>query len=408
VYNWGIVRRVLGTLLFVFFNATGVEAQVSECESFDDDRNGSVETADVGPLIEEYVAVSECMSTDFSAELLCEPYDANGDSSVSLYDFLALMTMRERYTQCTGSLVAEQPECAQSDVNSDGRVDFQDSIEIEHFIDRFRPCWGADLSALRCAWVDFDGDATVSSLDQDIWVEHLNAFQSCLGPPVASIEELWISHDRLMSLPMSGPAWGRIFAEAGTPYQTPDLSDQNDRVDTRTLAKALVGVRTSREDLIDEARRALRAVTYDASERGANSLAVARGLVAYIFAADILDLAVRDPALDSDFREKLRFLRDAGRNCALPGRRSRSLRGRSGPSDLARRRGYGRSIPFRRALVAGRRGPSGRNQPAQCQSRWNRYRRCTAGRDAPWGLTRQSTRADRISLGSIAGRNRYD
>ena len=46
MYNWGIVRRVLGTLLFVFFNAAGVEAQASECESFDDDRNGSVEMAD--------------------------------------------------------------------------------------------------------------------------------------------------------------------------------------------------------------------------------------------------------------------------------------------------------------------------------------------------------------------------
>lgn len=313
MYNWGIVRRVLGTLLFVFFNAVGVEAQVSECESFDDDRNGSIEMADAGPLIDEALAVTACMSTDFSAERVCEPYDANGDSSVSLDDYGALAAMRVRYTQCVSAVVLEQPECTQSDANGDGRVNLLDGIEIERFIDRYWSCLGADLSVLRCAWVDFDGDGTVSSLDQSISSGHWNVFESCLGTHLGSVESegLWISEDRLMSLPTSGSAWERVFAEATTPYATPDLSDQDDDADTRTLAKALVGVRISREDLIGEARRALRAVTYGASENGANSLAVARGLVAYVFAADILNLAVRDPALDSDFRAKLRTLRDA-------------------------------------------------------------------------------------------------
>jgi len=314
VYNWAIVRRVLGTLLFVFFNAAEVEAQVSECESFDDDRNGSIERADAGPLIEEYLTVSECISTNFSAELICEPYDTNADSSVDLGDYAALEMISEQLTRCYGALVAEQPDCAESDVTGDGLVGFRDRVEVGYLMDRFESCLGADLSILHCASVDFDDDATVSSADESIMYEHLTAFVSCLGTRVGSIEGLWISHDRLMSLPTSGSAWERVSAEATAPYRTPDLSDQNDTADVRTLAKALVGVRMSREDLIDEARRALRAVTYDASESGASSLAVARGLIAYVFAADILDLDVRDPALDSAFREKLRFLRDTDLN----------------------------------------------------------------------------------------------
>lgn len=305
-----VMTCVFGALFFFLDLAGGAWAQDAACDPWDHNRNGIIEIPDMGPLFSQQLMMSECLSTNLSAAQRCEPFDADGDSIIGVRDFAGIQAMHSQFLTCFDSLVAERPDCAALDDSGDGRITNVDYMLVGRRVAQYRSCVGVDLSVLDCRSVDFDGDATVSLRDQGILYERLEAFQGCLGSRVAALDGLWISHERLMALPTQGPAWQNVLAEATSSYLEPDLSDQNDPANTRTLAKALVGVRLSRPALIDQVRRALRAVTYGRSETGARSLAVGRELVAYVLAADIIDLATRDPALDEDFRAKLAYLRE--------------------------------------------------------------------------------------------------
>ena len=125
------------------------------------------------------------------------------------------------------------------------------------------------------------------------------------GPPLRA--GIWISHDRLERLPEHGAAWRELRRIADEPMGHADLSDQDGDHDVRVLAIALVSARTGSDRL----RRKAAAGIMDAigTERGGRTLALARGLVAYVVAADLIDLRRYDADRDRVFRRWLRGVR---------------------------------------------------------------------------------------------------
>ena len=115
---------------------------------------------------------------------------------------------------------------------------------------------------------------------------------------------IWIGAEEIAALPTSGPAWENLRAEADEPTGTPDLSNQDDDVNVRVLAKALVFARTGdaryRTEVIDACRRAI------GTEDGGRTLALGRELAAYVIAADLVGLP---PDLDAPFRSWLASVR---------------------------------------------------------------------------------------------------
>jgi hypothetical protein len=112
---------------------------------------------------------------------------------------------------------------------------------------------------------------------------------------------IWISRAEIMALPMSGPAWNALKAQADKPAGIPKLSDQNQNNNVYVLAKALVHVRTGVESYRTEVRQNCMAAIN--TELGGRTLALGRELAAYVIAADLVGL---EPAEDVVFREWLR------------------------------------------------------------------------------------------------------
>lgn len=124
-----------------------------------------------------------------------------------------------------------------------------------------------------------------------------------VGPAWAG-KGIWIGAEQIAALPTSGAAWENLRAEADEPTGTPDLSNQDDDVNVRVLAKALVFARTGdaryRTEVIDACRRAI------GTEDGGRTLALGRELAAYVIAADLVGLP---PDLDAPFRSWLAAVR---------------------------------------------------------------------------------------------------
>jgi hypothetical protein len=108
---------------------------------------------------------------------------------------------------------------------------------------------------------------------------------------------LWISHQEIRRLPMSGPAWERLLQTANALADTPNVALQDQMNDVQVMAKALVYVRTGNESyrnqVVDNIRRA------QGTEVGARTLAIGFSLPAYVIAADLVELS---PADDANFR----------------------------------------------------------------------------------------------------------
>ncbi len=119
---------------------------------------------------------------------------------------------------------------------------------------------------------------------------------------------IWISREELGLLPTSGPAWEQVLEVANMKAGKPDLNDQDDPVNGRVLAKALVFARLGEETYRDDVVKALDSVTYKNSEKGGNTLALGRELAAYVIAADLINLPQHDPQLNADFEDRLREL----------------------------------------------------------------------------------------------------
>jgi len=128
------------------------------------------------------------------------------------------------------------------------------------------------------------------------------------GPGAAGLRPgIWISSAELRKLPEHGPAWRRLVEIAHRHPGHPDLSNKDDEDDTNALAAALVAARTGDGDLRRKAGRLVAAAI--GTERGGRTLGLGRGLVAYVVAADLIDLRRLDPQTDASFREWLRAVR---------------------------------------------------------------------------------------------------
>jgi len=125
----------------------------------------------------------------------------------------------------------------------------------------------------------------------------LTATFSPLPTPLAS--GLLTNANELSVLPATGMRWERMKFFADLPNGAPNLSDQDDSVNVRILAKALIYARTGqasyRNDVIAACMSAI------GTEQGVDgrTLALGRELVAYVIAADLVGLP---PAEDATFR----------------------------------------------------------------------------------------------------------
>ncbi len=120
--------------------------------------------------------------------------------------------------------------------------------------------------------------------------------------PSGPQDGIWISHDEIMTLPMSGPAWDALKEQADQPAGTPDLSNQDQMNNVYVLAKALVYVRTGEETYRSEVRQAcLDAID---TELGGRTLALGRELAAYVIAADLVGLEPDEDVLFRDWLER--------------------------------------------------------------------------------------------------------
>ena len=119
---------------------------------------------------------------------------------------------------------------------------------------------------------------------------------------------IWISREEIGRLPTSGPAWEKVLEIANKKAGGPDLNDKDDPVNVRVLAKALLFARLGEEAYRADVVKALKSVTYENSEKGGNTLALGRELVAYVIAADLINLPQHDPQLNADLEDRLRQL----------------------------------------------------------------------------------------------------
>jgi hypothetical protein len=120
-------------------------------------------------------------------------------------------------------------------------------------------------------------------------------------PPPADGRGIWISHEEIARLPMSGPAWDALKEHADAPAGVPVVSDQDQDNNVDVLAKALVHVRTGIESYRTEVRQNCMAAID--TELGGRTLALGRELAAYVIAADLVGL---EPAEDVAFQAWLR------------------------------------------------------------------------------------------------------
>ncbi len=111
---------------------------------------------------------------------------------------------------------------------------------------------------------------------------------------------IWLTRGEIIELPMSGPAFTAMLAEANATWLAPDLSNQDQDNNVQVLAGALVYVRTGTESYRTKVRQACMAAID--TELGGETLALGRELCAYVIAADLVGLT---PSEDVTFREWL-------------------------------------------------------------------------------------------------------
>jgi hypothetical protein len=124
--------------------------------------------------------------------------------------------------------------------------------------------------------------------------------------PPASGKGIWITPAELKGLPRRGNAWESMRAAARDLGEA-EIANQDSQHDVRTLAAALVYARTGWERYREKSARAI--VEAIGTERAGSVLALARNLVAYVVAADLVDLRTYDGAGDARFRSWLRRVR---------------------------------------------------------------------------------------------------
>ena len=118
---------------------------------------------------------------------------------------------------------------------------------------------------------------------------------------------IWLTQGEILALPRKGAAWRRLKAVADGDLGHANISDQNSKHDVRTLAVALAYVRTGRESYRSKAAGAIMSAI--GTEHGGRTLALGRNLVAYVIAADLINLRAYDSGRNALFTAWLRSVR---------------------------------------------------------------------------------------------------
>src|SRR3989344_2387410 len=115
---------------------------------------------------------------------------------------------------------------------------------------------------------------------------------------------IWISQAEVQALPMSGSAWNGIKSAADSNCSTPDLANQDDAANVCVMAKALVFTRTGVARYRTDVTTALGSIINSGTYNG-RALALGRELIAYVIAADLIDLKTFNPTMNGQFRAKI-------------------------------------------------------------------------------------------------------
>jgi hypothetical protein len=111
--------------------------------------------------------------------------------------------------------------------------------------------------------------------------------------PPARTTGIWVSPAQLQRLPMRGAAWEALKETADDRLRKAKIRNQNSEHDTRVLAAALVYARTGQRGYRNKAASGIMAAV--GTERRGRTLALARNLLGYVIAADLIDLKHFDP-----------------------------------------------------------------------------------------------------------------
>ena len=126
-------------------------------------------------------------------------------------------------------------------------------------------------------------------------------------PPPGGLAGALYSASSVASLPMSGPAWTALKAQADKAIGSPNISDQDDAADINVLAAGLVFARTGDMAYRTKAIAAIKAAVQ--TENGGRTLALARNLPGYVVAANLVNLPAVDPTFNENtFKPWLRSL----------------------------------------------------------------------------------------------------
>ncbi len=112
--------------------------------------------------------------------------------------------------------------------------------------------------------------------------------------PAKRASGIWANAAELSSLPITGVNWTNMKAEADLPAFAPNLANQNDSLNVRVMAKALVYARTGIASYREEVTQACMAVI--GTEQNGETLALGRELIAYVIAADLVGLPLEQEA----------------------------------------------------------------------------------------------------------------
>jgi hypothetical protein len=135
------------------------------------------------------------------------------------------------------------------------------------------------------------------------------------SPPSPPVPAVWITPAEVDALPTTGQAFDNVKAAADTDISTwKTFEDNNLNHDTYTLAAALMWVRLDqasyRTKVLDELKRA-EGTECLPQDGGSLHLNIARGMTAYVVAAELIDLPNLDPTFDAVFRAWIEDMRES-------------------------------------------------------------------------------------------------
>jgi hypothetical protein len=181
-------------------------------------------------------------------------------------------------------------------------VDSQpDDVGPERTAERLRPS-GGDSRATRRKVIAIQGLVILVGALTLVGTNPVPLAEAPLpSPPVRPPGDyLLMPQTELMSLSISGPAWGFIVETASSEWPAPDFNDQDSQTDTLALAAALVYARTGSAAMRTKARDAIIAATqsFEARPLG-RGLGPLRQTAGWVLAADFAKLEGSD---DTAFR----------------------------------------------------------------------------------------------------------